>query len=105
MGGESQPRARDEGAAALSRKRTSPEDYRSPTEALHQLAAIQTKEVKGAGQGKGRARTAMMTKQKKKNPEKSGLVHDVDQRGEGRKDLVRDLKKVAPKQRDSPKNQ
>ena len=46
-----------------------------------------------------------MTKQKKKNPEKSGLVHGINQRGAGRKGLVRDLEKVAPKQRDSPKNQ
>ena len=105
MGGESHLRARDEGAASLSRKRTSPDDYRSPTEALHQLAAIQTKDIKGADQGKGRARTARMTKQKKKNPEKSGLVYNIYQRGAGRKGLVRDLKKVAPKQRDSPKNQ
>ena len=67
--------------------------------------ATQTKEVKGAGQGKGRAITARMTKQKKKNPEKSGLVHNFDQRGACRKGLVRDLEKVAPKQRDSPKNQ
>ena len=46
-----------------------------------------------------------MTEQKEKNPEKSGLVRGSNQRGEGRKGLVRDLKKVTPKQRDSPKNQ
>ena len=47
----------------------------------------------------------MMTKQKKKNPEKSGLVHNVDQRGADRKGHVRDLEKVTSKQRDSPKIQ
>ena len=109
MGGENQPRAGKEGAAAISistvSKRTGPDDYRPLTEAVHQLGAAHTKDIKGVDQGKGGARTARMIVQKKKYLKKIGLSQGIDHGGVDRKDLVKDLENVVPKQRDSPKNQ
>ena len=91
--------------AALSMKRTGPEDSRSLAEALHQLGEAQAYAGNMIEPVVPLSNTIAILEKRKKNQEKLSSSHGIDRGVVDLDDLMKDIGNSVSGQRDTPKNQ